>query len=195
MRAPSSLRNPNRNFHPLIPQYMIPMRVASRLFLAALAFLLMHAAPLHADNAIRIEDPWVRAAPASAMAQGGFLVMENTTNVDIHLIEATSSQFGRVELHRTEEVEGLMRMVKQERIAIPANGRTVLKPGDYHIMLIEPKEHLQPGDAVSVILTFDHAPAQTIEMPVRDMRGGNHGRHHHGNMHNGHHHKHQGHQH
>ncbi|MEZ5144143.1 MAG: copper chaperone PCu(A)C [Acidimicrobiales bacterium] len=63
---------------------------------------------------------------------------------------------------------GAMQMQEVSSIEIPANGKVELKPGGYHIMLIELAAPLKKGETVELTLTFDKADKVTVQAPVRD---------------------------
>jgi len=60
-----------------------------------------------------------------------------------------------VEIHQSIMEGDVMRMQPVEGgIEIPAKGQVELKPGGYHIMLINLKRELKPGDRITVVLEF-----------------------------------------
>ena len=58
-------------------------------------------------------------------------------------------------------------MRRIDKIDVPANGETVLKPGGLHVMLIGLKQDLKVGQIVPVTLTFEDGSKKKIEAPVR----------------------------
>lgn len=63
---------------------------------------------------------------------------------------------------------GMMTMHQVDRIPIPAKGTVVLKPGGYHVMLMELAKPLEAGQKIEVTLTFEHQGTMVIEAEVRD---------------------------
>jgi len=61
----------------------------------------------------------------------------------------------------------VMRMRPVAKLALPAGGVLAMKPGGYHIMLLNLKHALQAGEKVSVTLTFEHAAPLTLDVPIR----------------------------
>jgi copper(I)-binding protein len=47
---------------------------------------------------------------------------------------------------------GVMKMRAVERIELPANETVILRPGGYHLMLVDIKRELKAGDRVSLKL-------------------------------------------
>jgi len=151
--------------------------VTSRL-LAAFIFGLASVAA-HAES-IEIRDPWVREGPPNARVLGGFMQLVNAAADDDALRAGSCADFARVELHKTEVVDGVAKMLPQESIPLPANSIVDLEPGGYHIMLIDARRAFREGDVIEVELDFDSGKVQ-IEMPVRKGQGGmmDHSHHHH----------------
>ena len=62
---------------------------------------------------------------------------------------------------------GMMGMRKIDKLDIPAGGKVELKPGGYHIMLIELTRELKAGDKVEITLTFEKAGDVKVTAEVR----------------------------
>jgi copper(I)-binding protein len=60
-----------------------------------------------------------------------------------------------------------MTMRPVDAIPIPARGEQVLRPGGYHLMLMEPTRALAVGDVVTLTLRFRSGRSLTVEVPVR----------------------------
>jgi copper(I)-binding protein len=130
-----------------------------------------------ADSHIRIEHAWARPGIAAAAGASGKMGMAGNSAVymEIHneaatadrLTAASSNAAAVVELHRTTMSAGMSRMARVASIPVPARGRTELKPGGYHVMLIGLKKDLKVGDRVNVRLTFARGGTVTIAAGVR----------------------------
>ena len=121
----------------------------------------------HKSTGVVIHDPWVRSAPPNAPALGAFMQVHNNTNQDIKLISAHTSGYKDIQLHRTVDDNGMMRMVQQKFMPIPTNGKLHLKPGSWHIMLINPVKVPREGEIVMINLQFDNGTSQTVSFKVR----------------------------
>ena len=119
------------------------------------------------DEKIIINEPWVRAAPANAPMLGVFMQIQNHADHDAKLISAEASGYQRVELHRTMEHHGVMRMIKQDFMPIAANNQLNLKPGSWHIMLIGPDTVPSEGESVALTLRFDNGTNKIIHALVK----------------------------
>jgi periplasmic copper chaperone A len=135
-----------------------------------LAFLLAAAASLPAfagDTDISIADPYVRMVPPGTSTTGAFMVVKNGSNADRKLVKADSPVARAVELHNHINDNGVMKMRQVPEIDIKAKGETALKPGSYHVMLIDLKQALKEGDSVPMTLTFDDGSTRKIDVPVK----------------------------
>ncbi len=132
-----------------------------------------------AGDALQFHNPWVREAPPAVKVLAAFMTIANPTDQARELIKAESVDFDSVELHATVAEGGVMRMVQQEKMTIPANGQLELKPGSFHIMLINAKRILTAGDEVKLTLHFQDGSQETVTAPVRKMEGMAGGEHQH----------------
>jgi hypothetical protein len=124
---------------------------------------------------LAVQDAWVRAVPMAdaGSVTGAFLVINNTSDRAERLVTAAVSAdiAGTVEIHETTMVNDVMQMRPVTGIDVPANGSVELKPGSYHIMLLDVKKALNPGDTVTLILSFESGLTLTVDAAVRPMEG------------------------
>ncbi|MCP4187273.1 MAG: copper chaperone PCu(A)C [Gammaproteobacteria bacterium] len=117
---------------------------------------------------LMVSDPWVRAGPPNAPALAAFMKLDNHSATALSVVEVrTSLAVDRVELHRTQMKDGVMKMIPQEAIPVGAHSSTLLKPGSWHIMLIKPAEVPNPGDMVKLTLVLDNGSEKTVSAMVR----------------------------
>jgi copper(I)-binding protein len=101
---------------------------------------------------------WARATPPGAKVAGGYLTIQNTGDEADTLVSATAEIAGRVEVHEMAVVDGVMKMRHLENgLEIPAGGSVELKPGSYHIMLMDLAQPLVEGETFDGTLTFEKA--------------------------------------
>lgn len=137
------------------------------LMLTALVIFNTTFAAQYQSSSIMINDPWVRSAPSNAPALGAFMQIANHSDNDVKLLSANVDGYQRVELHRTMPKKGVMQMIKQDFIPIPAHGKRILKPGSWHIMLIGPKSVPNTGESVRINLVFDNGLSKIVHAEVR----------------------------
>lgn len=125
---------------------------------------------MHASGAsIQVIDPYVRLSPPNAPATGAFMVLRNDGDSARRLVRAESPAAKTVELHNHIDENGVMKMRAVKDIEIPAKGSATLKPGSYHVMLIDLTAPLKEGERLPITLRFDDGSAQTIDAPVRSI--------------------------
>jgi copper(I)-binding protein len=114
--------------------------------------MLVSAAALAADG-VAVTDAWARAtAPGQ---KTGAIYLELKSAQDAALVGAESPAARKVELHSTTLDAGVARMRPTARIALPANTAVRIAPGGYHLMLVDVRQPLKPGDRVPVTLVIE----------------------------------------
>ncbi|WP_076607006.1 copper chaperone PCu(A)C [Serpentinimonas barnesii] len=118
---------------------------------------------------VTVSEPWVRATVAQQMATGAF--MRLSASHDARLVAASSPVAGVTEIHEMSMVNDVMRMRAVAGLDLPA-GRTVeLRPGGYHVMLMDLRQPLNAGERVAITLVFEDRAqrrfTQQVEAPVR----------------------------
>lgn len=134
------------------------------LALALLGLLSLAGAHDYKLRAIAIDHPFARATPPGAKSGGAFFVVENTGTAPDRLVGVASPVAGAVELHKMAMEGGVMKMRATPSLEVRAGDKVELKPGGYHVMLIDLKQPLKAGDTFPLTLTF--AGAGTIQVSV-----------------------------
>ena len=138
--------------------------IATRLTLAA-ALLLTGVA--HAQ--VSVQDAWVRATVPQQKATGAF--MRLTAAQDMRLVAASSPVAGITEVHEMKMVDNVMKMRAVPALDLPAGQAVELKPGGYHIMLLDLKQPVAQGSTVPLTLVFEakdgQRTTQELQAPVR----------------------------
>ncbi len=123
-----------------------------------------------AAGSVSVADPYVRAVPPGQRSSAAFMTLRNGSGTELAVVSAESPASKIVELHTHINEGGMMRMRQIEKIVVPAQGRTLLKPGGLHVMLIELRQALKAGDEVPVTLVFQDGSRKTIQAPVRKIK-------------------------
>ena len=129
------------------------------LFVACLA----HAA---APAQVTASHAWIRVLPG-ALPAGAYVVLRNDGDQPMSLIGANTSDYGEAMLHESSSAGGVNRMRMIAALSIPAHGTQALAPGGYHLMLMDAKHPIKPGDTVRVSLHFDDGETLQVALPVR----------------------------
>lgn len=116
---------------------------------------------------ISIIKAYVRLAPPGAKVTGAFMTLRNTGNREARLVSAGAGALASVtELHNHINDDGVMRMRQVKEIVVPAGGEVQLKPGSYHLMLIDLQTVAKEGEQVAITLGFADGSSKIIEVPV-----------------------------
>jgi len=119
------------------------------------------------EPGLYVMDAWTRVSPMVDLAGAAYMVIHNNTDADDALVGVSSPVAEFVELHLSSmDDEGMMSMNQVMEIAVPAHADAVLKPGSYHVMLIDLHEPLEEGTEVELSLEFMNAEPQTVSAPV-----------------------------
>jgi len=111
---------------------------------------------------ISIDGQYAELSPVFFGVGSVFMTIRNSGGGDAVTGITVNVPGALVELHDVKD----RRMVKVEKIAVPAHGNAELKPGGMHIMLMGLKHPLKRGEHFSVTLTFAHAPPITTQVEV-----------------------------
>lgn len=143
------------------------MKTLSRLALVLLAAAGSLAYAAGSADGINVADPYVRMMPPGAKATAAFMVLQNAGDKDAKLVKVESGAAKTVELHNHINEGGVMKMRQVQAIDIKAKGEAALKPGGYHVMLIEPTAALKEGDKVSLTLGFGDGSSKKVDAVVK----------------------------
>ncbi|MDE1894868.1 MAG: copper chaperone PCu(A)C [Pseudomonadota bacterium] len=137
---------------------------------------LLLASALHATAAehIRASHAWIRVLPGDLPA-GAYVTLANDGDQAVALSGASSTAYATVMLHRSSMQGGMSRMTMVDSLAVPAHGKAVLAPAGYHLMLMQPRSPVKPGDTVQLLLKFSDGstlPASFIARPADALGAG-----------------------
>ena len=92
---------------------------------------------------VAVEGAWARASVPGQMASGAF--MRLTSPEATRLVRAESPVAGVVEVHEMKMEGDIMKMRALPGLDLPAGQAVELKPGGYHVMLMDLKAPLAKG--------------------------------------------------
>ena len=141
----------------------------------ALAVALGLAASAQAQ--VSVSDAWVRGTVQGQKAAGAFMRLKSSEGAA--LIAAESSVARAVEIHEMRMEGNVMRMRAVPRLDLPAGQTIELKPGGYHMMLLDLKAPLKKGEIVPIRLKLrgkdGRAEEVEVKAEVRDLAAGGQG--------------------
>ena len=125
------------------------------------------AMPARAQTSVK--DPWVRGTVAEQKATGAF--MQLTSAQGGRLVSASSPAAGVVEIHEMKMEGNTMKMGAVAGLDLPAGKAVELKPGAYHVMLMDLKAPLAAGQAITLTLVVEGKDGKKetllVKAPVR----------------------------
>ncbi len=118
-----------------------------------------------AQSPVQVQDAWARATVANQSATGAF--MKLTAPAATRLVEVRSPVAGIVEVHEMKLDGDVMRMRAVPALPLPAGQTVELKPGGFHVMLMDLKGPVKAGDAVPLTLVFEGADGKRQTQDVK----------------------------
>lgn len=137
-------------------------------------------------QSVEVKDAWARASVQGQKASGAF--MKITAKDGAQLVGVASPVAGVAEVHEMKMEGDVMKMRAAPALDLPAGKTVELKPGGYHVMLMDLKTPLLKDTHVPLTLVFKDAKGVEsrleVQVPVRtaapatgagmghDMKGG-----------------------
>jgi len=151
----------------------------------ALGFALasLMTAPAFAGSVIEVMHPWARPTIPNRPGVTYFGV-HNVGDAADRLTGARAERVEKIEIHKAEQIDGVMTMAPVDAIDVPAGGMAHLGPGGFHLMLFGIDSPLKEGDKLQMTLIFQQAGEVSITVPVSKKMGDpqHHGEGHQGGM-------------
>jgi copper(I)-binding protein len=127
------------------------MKLKSFISLSTLALL-----SLSASAQVDVQNAWARATVKGQMATGAFMTL--TAKDGAKLVGGSSPAAGVTQVHEMKMDAGVMKMAEVKGgIDLPAGKAVELKPGGYHVMLLDLKAPLMKETTVPLTLIFKDA--------------------------------------
>ena len=118
---------------------------------------------------VEIEGAYARASIPNVPNSAAFFVIKNNSDKDIAITSANSDIAEKNELHTHIKENQMLKMMKIEKLVVPAKSSLELKSGGDHVMLIGLKKELKAGDEISLELSFSDGDKKSIKVPVKDL--------------------------
>ncbi len=117
---------------------------------------------------VDVKDAWARATVSGQKATGAF--MKLTAKDGVKLVSVSSPAAGVAEVHEMKMEGDVMKMRALPSLELPAGQTVELKPGGYHVMLMDLKAPLAKDSTVDLTLVFKDAKGveskQSLKVPV-----------------------------
>ena len=130
--------------------------------LAASIFFAIHVAA----QTIAVTNAWARATVQGQKATGAFMTVTSKENAK--LVAVSSPVAGIVEIHEMKMEKDVMKMsALPNGLDLPAGKAVELKPGGFHIMLMDLKLPLNKDVALPLTLTFQDSSGKKSQQVVQ----------------------------
>lgn len=118
-----------------------------------------------AQSSITVDEPWARATVPQQKVSGAF--MRLTAQRDARLLRVDTPIAGVVEIHEMKMDGDVMRMRAVNGLELPAKRTVELRPGGYHLMLMDLRQPLTAGQTISLQLTIENRDGTRERIEVR----------------------------
>ena len=115
---------------------------------------------------VEVQDAWVRAAVPGQSGTGAF--MKLTAHAGLRLVGVTTPVAAVAEVHEMKMEGDTMRMRELAGgLELPAGKTVELKPGGYHVMLMDLKGAMTKGATVPMTLKFEDAKGAKTTLELK----------------------------
>jgi len=115
---------------------------------------------------VKIDGAWVRATVEGQKGTGGYMLL--TAPANMKLVAVASPAAGIGEIHEMKMEGSVMKMAEVKGgLELPAGKVVELKPGGFHLMLLDLKQALKAGSQVPVTLTLVNAKGEQSKVEVK----------------------------
>ncbi|SDM84334.1 copper chaperone PCu(A)C [Polaromonas sp. JS666] len=134
---------------------------------AALLFSLAlgSAAALAQTAAVKVDGAWARATVQGQKGTGAFMSL--TASEATRLVGVSSPVAGVAEVHEMKMEGDVMKMRALPSLELPAGKKVELKPGGYHLMLMDLKAPLAKDSTVPLTLLFKDAKGVESKLELK----------------------------
>ncbi len=137
------------------------MKLKSLMTAAALAVF-----ALAASAQVDVKNAWARATVKGQTATGAFMTI--TAKDGAKLVGGSSPAAGVTQVHEMKMEGGVMKMAEVKGgLDLPAGKAVELKPGGYHIMLMDLKDTLAKDSTVPLTLVFKDAKGAESKLELK----------------------------
>jgi copper(I)-binding protein len=125
---------------------------------------------------VAVSEPWIRGTVAQQKATGAFMLLK--AERDSRLVAAKSPVAGVVEIHEMAMEKDVMKMrALPNGLELPAGKTVELKPGGYHVMLMDLKQQMKEGETIPMTLVIEGKDKKQtlvdVKAPVRPLAAAN----------------------
>lgn len=137
------------------------------------------------STGVKVTNAWARVTPETAKTGAAYMTISSPDGDTLTGVSVPSSIAGMAQLHETtgsmesmddtqsddsmSSSDSSMKGMKEvSEIKVPAGGSVTLKPGGYHVMLMELAKPITAGESVPLTLTFEKAGTVKVDAVAKD---------------------------
>ena len=143
---------------------MTPAKL-SKVVLAFSCAVACTAALAQTAAAVKVEGAWARATVQGQMGTGAFMTL--TAKDGTRLVGLSSPAAGVAEVHEMKMEGDIMKMRAVSALDLPAGKKVELKPGGYHVMLMDLKAPLAKNSTIPMTLLFKDAKGVESKLELK----------------------------
>ena len=146
---------------------------------AVVGAALVTVVPASAGESLQAENAWVPWAPPGLKVHVAYMTIVNRGATDQIIVSAESTDYERIELHRSVIKDGVSTMEAIGEVKVPANGRVEFAPTGLHLMLIGPRRPQALDGHVQIVLRLSSGEEVDVSAIIRRRDDAGHGAHSH----------------
>jgi hypothetical protein len=132
----------------------------------AILFSALVALPAYAGE-LAVTNAWSRSTPPGVTVGVVYFTLKNDTGKSDRLLKLSTPVASKVQVHRTEVLDGIARMREVAVLHVDAGQALEFEPNGMHVMLMGLKKPLVEGQKFDLELLFEVAGPRTIKVAVR----------------------------
>jgi periplasmic copper chaperone A len=117
---------------------------------------------------ITVTEAWVRATYPGQQTGAAYFTIKSEKAAKLTGVQTPVAK--RAEIHTMHMKEGVMQMRELDSFVLPAGQNVTFARGGHHIMLIDLKQALKPGDKVPLKLNIEHSDGNVVVDAVAEVR-------------------------
>lgn len=135
--------------------------------LLAWSLVALLAGPPAFAGELTVTNAWSRSTPPVAKVGVVYFTLKNDTGKSDRLLKLSTPVATKVEVHRTEVLDGIARMREVAVLHVDAGQTLEFQPGGLHVMLTELRKPLVAGTSYELDLLFEVAGPRKVKVVVR----------------------------
>lgn len=116
---------------------------------------------------VKVDNAMVRLLPPGVPNTAGYFSITNTGSEERVLVGASCAAVKKAELHDHQMVDGMMKMVHQQQVVVPAGHTLTFQPGGLHLMLFGLQAPLKEGQQIPFTLMFANGEQVEVSAVVK----------------------------